>query len=110
MAGRKEPGVILCERGIRTFEPATRFTLDVGAFPILRERTHLPVIADPSHSAGDRKYVPALARAAVAAGADGVLIEVHPDPARAWSDGQQSLDPRAFRKMVDGLRRLASSP
>lgn len=108
MAGIRESGLILCERGIRTFEPSTRFTLDVGAFPVLNEKTDLPVIADPSHPAGNRSYVPALARAAVAAGADGLLVEVHADPKRAWSDAEQCMDPRAFRKMMVGLRRLAS--
>ena len=83
--------VILCERGIRTFETATRSTLDLSAIPVLHERTHLPVIVDPSHAAGDRRYVPALARAAKAVGADGIMVEVHPRPAEALSDGPQAL-------------------
>ena len=86
------PNIILCERGIRTFETATRNTFDVTAIALLKHISHLPVIADPSHAAGHRDLVPALARIAVAAGADGLLIEVHPDPDKAWSDGEQSLD------------------
>jgi len=101
------PRVILCERGIRTFETATRGTLDVSAVPVLRELTHLPVIVDPSHAAGRRELVPALSRAAVAAGADGLIVEVHPDPERAVSDGRQSLTPAAFSTMMEELRRLA---
>jgi 3-deoxy-7-phosphoheptulonate synthase len=88
--------VVLCERGIRTFEPSTRNTLDLNAVPMLKRLTHLPVIVDPSHGTGQAWMVPRLACAAVAAGADGLLIEVHPDPARALSDGQQSLSPDAF--------------
>ena len=84
--------VILCERGIRTFETATRNTLDLSAVPVLRERTHLPVIVDPSHAAGRRDWVAPLARAARAVGAHGVMIEIHPEPDRAMSDGPQSLD------------------
>ncbi len=84
--------VILCERGIRTFETATRNTFDVAAIALLKQISHLPVIADPSHAAGHRELVPALARIAVAAAADGLLVEVHPDPDMAWSDGEQSLD------------------
>lgn len=103
-AGRREPGLILCERGIRTPCDATRFTLDVGAIAVLQTRTDLPVIADPSHAAGDRRYVAPLARAAAAAGADGLLVEVHPDPAQAWSDGPQCLDLRAFAQLMKGLR------
>jgi 3-deoxy-7-phosphoheptulonate synthase len=83
--------VILCERGIRTFESSTRFTLDIAAVPVLRARTHLPVIVDPSHAAGTRELVPALARAAKAAGAHGVIVEIHHDPERALSDGPQAL-------------------
>ena len=98
-----DPGLILCERGIRTFEPATRFTLDIAAIPILKERTHLPVIADPSHAAGSRRLVPALALASVAAGADGLLLEVHGDPDRAWSDGAQTLAPPAFAALMERL-------
>lgn len=101
------PRVVLCERGIRTFERATRNTLDVCAVPLLREETHLPVIVDPSHAAGRRELVPALARAAVAAGADGLIVEVHPNPERALSDGRQSLRPEAFAGLMRELDALA---
>ena len=97
------PNVILCERGIRTFETATRNTFDVGAIALLKQISHLPVIADPSHAAGHRDLVPALARIAVAAGADGLLVEVHPNPEKAWSDGEQSLDFAGFDEMMDAL-------
>jgi 3-deoxy-7-phosphoheptulonate synthase len=103
------PRVILCERGIRTFEPSTRNTLDVSAVPVLRERTHLPVLVDPSHAAGRREWVPPLALAAVAAGADGLLVEVHPDPDRAESDGRQSLTLAGFAQMMEGVRRVAGA-
>ena len=96
--------VIICERGIRTFETATRNTLDAGAIALLKQISHLPVIADPSHAAGHRDLVPALARIAVAAGADGLLVEVHPNPDKAWSDGDQSLDFAAFDEMMDSLK------
>lgn len=98
------PHVILCERGIRTFETSTRFSLDVGAVAVLRERTALPIIVDPSHAAGARRYVPPLACAAAAAGAQGVMVEVHGDPDHAWSDSRQSLDLPCFRRMVAQLR------
>ena len=101
------PRVFLCERGIRTFETATRNTLDVAAVPVLKARTHLPVIVDPSHAAGDRLWVGALARAAVAAGADGLLVEVHHDPDRARSDGKQSLTLEGFEATMDAVRRVA---
>jgi len=97
------PNVILCERGIRTFETATRNTFDIGAIALLKQIVHLPVIADPSHAAGHRELVPALARAAVAAGADGLLVEVHPNPDKAWSDGEQSLDFAGFHAMMADL-------
>ena len=97
------PNVILCERGIRTFETATRNTFDVAAIALLKQISHLPVIADPSHAAGHRELVPALARIAVASGADGLLVEVHPNPEKAWSDGEQSLDFAGFDDMMDGL-------
>ncbi|MGD0737226.1 MAG: 3-deoxy-7-phosphoheptulonate synthase [Terracidiphilus sp.] len=97
------PNVILCERGIRTFETAMRNTFDVAAIALLKEISHLPVIADPSHAAGHRELVPALARVAVAGGADGLLVEVHPHPEKAWSDGEQSLDFAGFDEMMDGL-------
>ncbi len=94
------PNVILCERGIRTFETAMRNTFDVAAIALLKQISHLPVIADPSHAAGHRDLVPALARIAVAAGADGLLVEVHPNPDKAWSDGEQSLDFAGFDEMM----------
>jgi 3-deoxy-7-phosphoheptulonate synthase len=97
------PNVILCERGIRTFETATRNTFDVAAIALLKQVSHLPVIADPSHAAGHRELVPALARIAVASGADGLLVEVHPNPEKAWSDGEQSLDFAGFDDMMDEL-------
>ena len=97
------PNVILCERGIRTFETATRNTCDISAIPVLNEMTHLPVILDPSHAAGKRSLVPALARAGVAAGADGLLVEVHPCPEKAVSDGAQSLALEDFRELMRSL-------
>ncbi len=101
------PNVILCERGIRTFETATRNTLDLNAVPVLKARTHLPVIVDPSHGTGRREAVAAMAKAAVAAGADGLMVEVHPDPGRALSDGDQSLTPAEFRELMDAVRKVA---
>jgi 3-deoxy-7-phosphoheptulonate synthase len=101
--------VILCERGIRTFETATRNTLDLSAIPVLKEKTHLPVIADPSHGTGNYHYVAPMALAAVAAGADGVMIEVHPDPEHASSDGPQSLKPKKFAALMTKLRLVAAS-
>jgi 3-deoxy-7-phosphoheptulonate synthase len=97
------PNVILCERGIRTYETATRNTCDISAIPVLNEMTHLPVVLDPSHAAGKRSLVPALARAGVAAGADGLLIEVHPCPEKAVSDGAQSLALEDFRELMRSL-------
>lgn len=94
------PNVILCERGIRTFETAMRNTFDAAGIALLKQVTHLPVIADPSHAAGHRELVPALARIGIAAGADGILVEVHPDPDNAWSDGEQSLDFEGFAAMM----------
>jgi 3-deoxy-7-phosphoheptulonate synthase len=96
--------VILCERGIRTFETATRNTLDLSAIPVLKGETHLPVIADPSHATGNQKYVAAMSFAAIAAGADGLMIEVHPDPEHATSDGPQSLTPKDFSALMEKLR------
>ena len=98
------PHVLLCERGIRTFETATRNTCDISSIPVLNELTHLPVILDPSHAAGKRSLVPALARAGVAIGADGLLVEVHPNPEKAISDGAQSLTLADFRAMMQNLR------
>lgn len=103
------PQVILCERGIRTFETETRNTLDLSAVPLLKERTHLPVIVDPSHAVGRVDLVPAMALAAVAAGADGLMIEVHDDPDAALSDGAQSLTIEAFGRMMNQVRRLAGA-
>jgi 3-deoxy-7-phosphoheptulonate synthase len=99
--------VMLCERGIRTFETATRNTTDINAIPVLKSLTHLPVILDPSHSTGNADYVASVARAAVAAGADGLIVEVHPDPAHALSDGKQSLKPEKFAEMVKQVRAIA---
>lgn len=99
--------VILCERGIRTFETTTRNTTDINAIPVLKNLTHLPVILDPSHATGQADYVTAIARAAVAAGADGLIVEVHPDPARAASDGKQSLKPEKFAEMVKQVKAIA---
>ena len=99
--------VILCERGIRTFETATRNTLDLSAVPVLKEKTHLPVVVDPSHGTGNHHYVAPMCYAAVAAGADGLIVEVHPDPEHASSDGPQSLKPAKFQAMMDKLRLFA---
>ncbi|WP_109207591.1 3-deoxy-7-phosphoheptulonate synthase [Moorella sp. Hama-1] len=101
------PNVILCERGIRTFETATRFTLDLAAVAVVKENSHLPVIVDPSHSTGSWRLVLPMARAAVAAGADGLIIEVHPDPARALCDGPQSLHPETFDRLMGELAQVA---
>ncbi|HNC91572.1 MAG TPA: 3-deoxy-7-phosphoheptulonate synthase [Anaerolineales bacterium] len=99
--------VMLCERGIRTFETSTRNTTDINAIPVLKNLTHLPVILDPSHSTGLANYVAAISRAGIAAGADGLIIEVHPDPAKAVSDGKQSLKPEAFAAMVKQVGQIA---
>ena len=101
--------VILCERGIRTFETATRNTLDISAIPVLKSRTHLPVVVDPSHAGGMAWLVEPLAKAAIAVGADGLIIEVHNDPKHALSDGQQSLTPEAFRELMGRLAPVAES-
>lgn len=103
------PHVILCERGIRTFETATRNTLDLNAVPYLKQKTHLPVIVDPSHGTGVRDLVAPMAKAAIACGADGLLIEVHHNPKEALSDGQQSLYPQQFMKLMKELRPLAKA-
>jgi len=102
MAGNSQ--IILCERGIRTFETATRNTLDIAAVPVLNAVSHLPVIVDPSHAAGVRSLVPVLSRAAAVVGADGLLVEVHPAPEKAMSDGNQSLDFSEFRRMMTDLQ------
>src|SRR5205809_2799247 len=96
--------IILCERGIRTFETATRNTLDLAAVPLLNELSHLPVVVDPSHATGRRSLVRPAAKAAVAVGADGLIIEVHPRPQEAWSDGPQSLTPLMFEEIMKELR------
>jgi 3-deoxy-7-phosphoheptulonate synthase len=101
--------VILCERGIRTFETATRNTLDLSCIPVLKERTHLPVIVDPSHGTGYWQYVGAMAKAAIAAGADGLMIEVHNRPEAAYSDGAQSLKPKKFQKLMEELKPVAEA-
>jgi 3-deoxy-7-phosphoheptulonate synthase len=101
--------VILCERGIRTFEDSTRFSLDISSIPVIKRASHLPVIVDPSHAAGHYSLVPAIAKAAVAAGADGLLIEVHPNPKEALVDGLQSLTPSDFARLMGELRSIAKS-
>ncbi len=101
--------VILCERGIRTFETATRNTLDLSAVPLLKQLTHLPVVVDPSHGVGKWDLVIPMARAAVAAGADGLMVEVHPRPEEALSDGEQSLRPDAFRRLMEEIRPIAEA-
>jgi 3-deoxy-7-phosphoheptulonate synthase len=101
--------VILCERGITTFEHATRYTFDLNAIPVLKRFSHLPVIADPSHATGDWRYVTAVALAAVAGGADGIMVEVHPDPTVALSDGPQSLRPEKFGDLMRSLRKVAAA-
>jgi 3-deoxy-7-phosphoheptulonate synthase len=97
------PNVILCERGIRTFETFTRNTLDITAVPALKQLSHLPVIVDPSHGTGKRSLIAPVSRAAVAVGADGLIVEVHPNPEEAFSDGQQSLLPEEFAEMMRGV-------
>jgi 3-deoxy-7-phosphoheptulonate synthase len=103
------PRVILCERGIRTFETYTRNTIDINAIPVLKSLSHLPVIVDPSHGTGKREYVAAVSRAAIAAGADGLMVEVHPDPENALSDGAQSLRPEEFDQLMEQLRPIAEA-
>ncbi len=102
------PRVALCERGIRTFEKYTRNTTDINAIPVIKEMSHLPVILDPSHGTGKWEYVTAVARAGIAAGADGLIIEVHPHPEEAWSDGAQSLKPEKFAQLVTQVRKIAA--
>jgi 3-deoxy-7-phosphoheptulonate synthase len=101
--------VMLCERGIRTFEDHTRFTLPLATVPYLHQTTHLPVVVDPSHGTGKASLVATMARAAVAAGADGLMVEVHPDPENALSDGFQALTPNAFRQMIADCRKVAAA-
>jgi 3-deoxy-7-phosphoheptulonate synthase len=101
--------VILCERGIRTFEPYTRNTLDLSAVPMVKQLSHLPVIVDPSHGTGLSSLVPAMSKAALAAGADGLMIEVHPNPPEALSDGPQSLTPEQFDRLIRELKGVSLS-
>lgn len=101
------PNVVLCERGIRSYQSGTRGTLDLAAVPVMQSLTHLPVLVDPSHAAGVSEWVSALGRAAVAAGADGLMVEVHPEPGRALSDGQQALLPEEFAQLAEDARRIA---
>lgn len=103
------PNVILCERGIRTFETSTRFTLDITAVPVVKKLSNLPVIIDASHPVGQADLVPAVCRAAVAIGADGLMVEVHPNPRKALSDGPQSLDLEGLRRLADELKPIAAS-
>jgi len=103
------PNVILCERGIRTFEKYTRNTFDLSSIPVVHKKSHLPIIADPSHATGYRDQVPPMARAAVAAGADGVMIEIHHDPEHAFSDGPQALLPETYLKLIDELKTIATA-
>jgi 3-deoxy-7-phosphoheptulonate synthase len=106
---RGNPNVMLCERGIRTYEDHTRFTLPLATVPYLHEKSHLPVVVDPSHGTGKAKLVVPMARAAIAAGADGLMIEVHDDPEHAVSDGSQTITPAAFKQMMDQCRRIAEA-
>lgn len=102
------PNVILCERGIRTFEPYTRNTVDIGAIPVIKQLSHLPVLVDPSHATGRWEMVIPVAKAAIVAGADGIMTEVHSDPENALSDGKQSLTPKNFKVLYDHISRLAA--
>ena len=101
--------MILCERGIRTFETATRNTLDLNAIPFIKQKTHLPVLVDPSHGTGVRDFVIPMALAAAACGADGILVEMHENPAVAWSDGAQSLYPEGFERLMASLAPIATA-
>jgi len=101
--------VILCERGIRTYETYTRNTMDISAIPVIKKLSHLPIVGDPSHGTGRRDMVPAMAKAAVAAGADGIIVEVHPNPDKALSDGAQTLFPADFTKLVGDLGLIAQA-
>ena len=102
------PNVVLCERGIRTFETATRNTLDLSAVPVIKNKSHLPIIVDPSHGTGVREYVAPMARAAIASGCDGLMIEVHPEPSKALSDGPQSLTLEQFDNLCGELKPMLS--
>jgi len=101
--------VILCERGIKTLETYTRNTLDLSAIPVIKKLSHLPIIVDPSHGVGNRRFVAAMARAAVAAGADGIMVEIHPNPDKALSDGPQSLTFEEFRLLMNRCRIIATT-
>ena len=101
------PNIVLCERGIRTYETSTRNTLDISAVPVIRQKSHLPIIVDPSHATGVRAYVEPLAKASIAVGADGLMIEVHPCPSKALSDGPQSLTFPAFEQLMADLKPYA---
>ena len=103
------PNVFLCERGIRTFETAYRNVLDVTAIPVLKKETHLPVIVDPSHAGGKAWMVPALSQAAIAAGADGLLVEMHPNPCEAWCDADQALTPQELKNLMGTLGAIANA-
>ncbi len=109
IVAKGNPHVILCERGIRTFETATRFTLDLNAVPVLKHHSHLPVVVDPSHGVGVRDFIAPMARAALAAGADGIMVEVHPNPATALSDGHQALLPAHMSHLMKDLRGVAEA-
>jgi 3-deoxy-7-phosphoheptulonate synthase len=109
IVAKGNPNVALCERGIRTFETMTRNTVDINAIPVLKALTHLPVLVDPSHGIGIRQHVPAIARAGIAAGADGIIVEVHPWPERALSDGHQSLTPAEFEGLMRQVRVIATA-
>ena len=106
---RGNPNVMLCERGIRTYEEHTRFTLPLASVPYLQEKSHLPVVVDPSHGTGKAKLVPPMAKASVACGADGLIVEVHDDPEHAMSDGSQTITPAVFEKMMADCRRIAAA-
>jgi 3-deoxy-7-phosphoheptulonate synthase len=101
--------VILCERGIRTFEDSVRFSMDISSIAVIKKFSHLPIIVDPSHASGHYSYVPAIARAAIAAGADGLLIEVHPNPKEALVDGLQSLTPSDFKRLMGEIKAIAEA-
>ncbi|MSU54642.1 MAG: 3-deoxy-7-phosphoheptulonate synthase, partial [Candidatus Staskawiczbacteria bacterium] len=107
LMGNGASNVILCLRGIRTFDTITRFTYDIGILPVLRTLTHLPIMVDPSHPAGNFRYVPSYAKMAVASGTDGLIVEIHPDPANALSDGAQSLTFSDFHRLMADLKPLA---
>ena len=101
--------VVLCERGIRTFETMTRNTLDISAIAVIKEKSHLPIIVDPSHACGNSDWVIPLSKAAIAIGADGLLVEVHPEPEKAWSDGEQTLTLEQFNDMMTQLKPIAKA-